>query len=134
MGISKIANINKPDDEVEILNKWIEDKANNPVCRHGGQRFDSSEQTEGIGNDQVKSSTYVIKNLKIVPNNLTKWTSDQTNNYEDLNELYDELLNVWGRYVGHVTGNIGSVYEFIKIPSQTRKICIHTKSLNKKSP
>ncbi len=29
-GYRKIANTNKPDDEVKILNKWIEDKADNP--------------------------------------------------------------------------------------------------------
>jgi hypothetical protein len=133
-GYRKIANINKPDDEVEILNKWIEDKANNSVYRFGGQRFDPSAQTEGIGNDQVKSSTYGIKNLKIVAKNLTKWTSDQTNNYEDLSELYGELFSVWGRYVGHVVGNIGGVYEFNKKPSQAGEIYIHTtKSKQKES-
>jgi hypothetical protein len=133
-GYRKIANINKPDDEVEILNKWIEDKANNPVYRFGGQRFDPSAQTEGIGNDQVKSSTYGIKNLKIVAKNLTEWTSDQTNNYEDLSELYGELLSVWGRYAGHVAGNIGGVYEFNKKPSQAGEIYIHTtKSKQKES-
>ena len=123
-GYRKIANINKPDDEVKILNKWIEDKADNPVYRFGGQRFDPSAQTEGIGNDQVKSSTYGIKNLKIVAKNLPKWTSDQTNNYEDLSELYGELLSVWSRYVGHVAGNIGGVYEFNKKPSQIGEIYI----------
>lgn len=133
-GYRKIAKINKPDDEVVILNKWIEEKANNPVYRFGGQRFDPSAQTEGIGNDQVKSSTYGIKNLKIVAKNLTKWTSDQTNNYEDLSELYGELLSVWGRYVGHVAGNIGGVYEFNKKPSQAGEIYIHTtKSKQKES-
>ena len=131
-GYRKIANINKPDDEVKILNKWIEDKADNPVYRFGGQRFDPSAQTEGIGNDQVKSSTYGIKNLKIVAKNLPKWTSDQTNNYEDLSELYGELLSVWGRYVGHVAGNIGGVYEFNKKPSQIGEIYIPTSKAKQK--
>ena len=131
-GYRKIANTNKPDDEVKILNKWIEDKADNPIYRFGGQRFDPSAQTEGIGNDQVKSSTYGIKNLKIVARNLLKWTSDQTNNYEDLSELYGELLSVWSRYVGHVAGNIGGVYEFNKKPSQIGEIYIHTSKAKQK--
>jgi hypothetical protein len=59
-----------------------------------------------------------MKNLKIVAKNLPKWTSDKTNNYEDLSELYGELLSVWSRYVGHVTGNIGGVYEYNKKPNQ----------------
>ncbi|MFT5258029.1 MAG: hypothetical protein ACI9KF_001668, partial [Arenicella sp.] len=123
-GYRKIAGISKPEEEVKTLNTWIEDKADNPIYRFGGQRFDPSAQTEGIGNDQVKSSTYGVKNLKIVAKNLPNWTSDQTNNYEDLSELYGELLSVWGRYVGHVAGNIGGVYEFNKKPSQTGNVYI----------
>lgn len=117
-GYRKLSWAKTPEQEVETLDKWIEDKADNPIYRFGGQRFDPSSQTEGIGNDQVKASTYGIKNLKIVAKNLPDWTSNQTNNYEDLSELYGELLGVWSRYVGHVSGNIGGVYEYNKKPSQ----------------
>ena len=117
-GYRKLSWAKTPEQEVETLDKWIEDKADNPIYRFGGQRFDPSAQTEGIGNDQVKASTYGVKNLKIVAKNLPDWTSNQTNNYEDLSELYGELLGVWSRYVGHVSGNIGGVYEFNKKPSQ----------------
>ncbi|OAD44500.1 zinc-dependent metalloprotease [Polaribacter atrinae] len=123
-GYRVIPNATKPEEEVKTLDKWIEDKADNPVYRFGGQRFDPSAQTEGIGNDQVKASTYGVNNLKIVAKNLPSWTSDQTNNYEDLDELYGELLSVWGRYAGHVTGNIGGVYEFNKKPSQTGDVYV----------
>jgi hypothetical protein len=123
-GYRKIADISKPEEEVKTLNTWIEDKADNPIYRFGAQRFDPSAQTEGIGNDQVKSSTYGVKNLKIVAKNLPNWTSNQTNNYEDLSELYGELLSVWGRYVGHVAGNIGGVYEFNKKPSQIGNVYV----------
>tara|TARA_R110002049_G_scaffold25194_3_gene88565 strand:+ start:4248 stop:6689 length:2442 start_codon:yes stop_codon:yes gene_type:complete len=133
-GYRKIPNVNKPEDEVKTLDKWISDKGNDPIYRFGGQRFDPSAQTEGIGNDQVKSSTYGVKNLKIVAKNLPSWTSDQTNNYEDLSELYGELLSVWNRYVGHVAGNIGGVYEFNKKPSQTGNIYVPvTKAKQKES-
>jgi hypothetical protein len=118
-GYRKIPNITTPEEEVKTLDKWISDKAGNPIYRFGGQSFDPSAQTEGIGNDQVKASTYGIKNLKIVANNLPKWTSDKTNNYEDLSELFDELLGVWSRYAGHVAGNIGGVYEFNKKPVES---------------
>ena len=117
-GYRKITVASQPQDEVATLDKWIADKANNPIYRFGGQRFDPSSQTEGIGNDQVKASTYGIKNLKIVAKNLPEWTSTQTNNYEDLSELYGEFLSVWNRYVGHVAGNIGGIYEFNKKPEQ----------------
>ena len=117
-GYRRIPKAKQPKDEVKTLDKWISEKANDPKYRFGGKRFDPSSQTEGIGNDQVMASTYGIKNLKIVAKNLPEWTSDQTNNYEDLSELYGELLSVWNRYVGHVAGNIGGVYEFNKKPEQ----------------
>ncbi|WP_218599539.1 zinc-dependent metalloprotease [Polaribacter sp. NJDZ03] len=133
-GYRVVPNANTPEDEVKTLDKWIEDKADNPIYRFGGQRFDPSAQTEGIGNDQVKASTYGVKNLKIVAKNLPNWTSDQTNNYEDLSELYGELLSVWGRYSGHVVGNIGGVYEFNKKPSQSGDIYVPvTKAKQKES-
>jgi len=133
-GYRKIQNTTKPAAEIKTLNKWIEDKTDNPVYRFGGQRFDPSAQREGIGNDQIKSSTYGIKNLKIVAKNLPSWTSDQTNNYEDLSELYAELLSVWSRYVGHVAGNIGGVYEFNKKPSQSGNVYVPvTKTKQKQS-
>jgi hypothetical protein len=133
-GYRKIPNIESPEQEVKTLDKWIESKADNPIYRFGNQRFDPSAQTEGIGNDQVKASTYGIKNLKIVAQNLPGWTSSQTNSYEDLSELYQELLSVWGRYIGHVVGNIGGVYEFNKKPNQTGYIYIPvTKEKQKES-
>jgi hypothetical protein len=131
-GYRKIQNIESPEQEVKTLDKWIENKADNPIYRFGNQRFDPSAQTEGIGNDQVKASTYGIKNLKIVAKNLPSWTSSQTNNYEDLSELYGELLSVWSRYVGHVAGNIGGVYEFNKKPNQTGNIYIPVKKEKQK--
>lgn len=117
-GYRKIVDAKTPQEETKTLDKWIEEKADNPIYRFGDKRFDPSAQTEGIGNDQVKASSYGIKNLKIVAKNLPKWTSNKTNNYEDLSELYNELLSVWNRYVGHVSGNIGGVYELNKKPVQ----------------
>ena len=122
-GYRIIPNATTPISETKILDKWITDKANDPIYRFAGRgNFDPSSQTEGIGNNQIKASNYGIKNLKIVAKNLQNWTSDQTNNYEDLNELYGELLSVWSRYSGHVTGIVGGVFEYNKKPIQDGNI------------
>jgi len=109
-----------PEGEKSILTEWILEKADDPRYKYGRQssRFDPQSQTEGIGNDMMKASDYGIKNLKYVAKNLPKWTSDKTNDYDDLEELYGELLGVWSRYVGHVTTNIGGVFENLKTPGQ----------------
>ena len=120
-GYRKIPNATTPESEVKVLAQWIEEKANDITYKFGsqGSSFDPSSQTEDIGNDAMKASTYALKNLKIVAENLENWTSTKTNNYEDLEELYDELLGTWNRYVGHVATNIGGVYETYKKPNQS---------------
>jgi hypothetical protein len=120
-GYRVIPNASTPEAEVDTLNKWIMEKAGDPKYKYGRQSssFDPQSQTEAIGNDPVKASTYGVKNLKYVAENLTKWTSEKTNDYEDLEELYGEMLGVWSRYVGHVISNVGGVKEDIKKPEQS---------------
>ena len=119
-GYRVIPNSNSPESEVPTLDKWIMEKAGNPVYKFGKQSssFDPSSQTEDIGNNSMKASAYGLKNLQYVAAHLPEWTSDVTNNYEDLDELYKEMLDVWSRYVGHVVTNVGGVYEDIKKPNQ----------------
>lgn len=111
---------NSAEEEVATLNKWVLEKANDPIYKFGKQSssFDPQSQTEGLGDNPVKASTYGVKNLKYVAKNLSSWTSDQTNNYDDLEELYGELLGVYSRYTGHVVTNIGGVFENLKTPEQ----------------
>ncbi len=106
--------------ETATLDAWIMEKAGDVRYKFGKQSssFDPSAQTEDIGNNSIKASTYGLKNLKYVAEHLPEWTSDVTNNYEDLKELYEEQLYVWNRYVGHVTAHIGGVYEDTKKPNQ----------------
>lgn len=119
-GYRYIAEAKSADDEKETLNNWIKEKAGDPIYKFGKQssRFDPTAQTEDIGNNSIKASTYGLKNLKIVAKNLPSWTSDKTDNYEDLAELYGEMLGVWSRYVGHVVTHVGGVVEDTKNPSQ----------------
>ncbi|WP_047546197.1 zinc-dependent metalloprotease [Psychroserpens sp. Hel_I_66] len=119
-GYRAIPNANSADSERNTLDKWIMDKAGDPKYVFGKQssRFDPTSQTEDIGNDAIKASDYALKNLKYVTQQLPQWTSSQTNDYDDLEELYGELLGCYNRYVGHVLGNIGGVEEHLITPSQ----------------
>ncbi|MCB0448297.1 MAG: zinc-dependent metalloprotease, partial [Gelidibacter sp.] len=106
--------------EVPTLDAWIMEKAGDVRYKFGKQSssFDPSAQTEDIGNNSIKASTYGLKNLKYVAEHLPEWTSDVTNNYDDLEELYGEQLGVWSRFIGHVVTHIGGVYEDTKKPNQ----------------
>ncbi|NNK40464.1 MAG: zinc-dependent metalloprotease [Winogradskyella sp.] len=119
-GYRYIPSAKSPEDERDILNNWIMEKQGDPIYRFGrqGSRFDPSSQTEDIGNNSIKASTYGLSNLKYVASNLPDWTSSVTNDYDDLEELYGELLGVWSRYVGHVVTHVGGVFEYTKTPEQ----------------
>lgn len=119
-GYRMIPGATSSDAELKTLDAWIMEKAGDPKYVFGRQssRFDPNSQTEDIGNDAIKASNYALKNLKYVAENLPSWTSDQTNNYNDLEELYGELLGCYNRYVGHVLGNVGGVEENLITPSQ----------------
>jgi len=73
--------------------------------------FYPSSQTECVGDDPIKASTYGLSNLTIVAANLVDWTTKAGEDYADLEELYGELIIAWSKYSGHVIGNVGGVYE-----------------------
>ena len=100
-----------PEQEKEILKKVVDSKSLDPVYMFGGYGNDPNSQTENIGDDPIKASMYGIKNLKIVANNLMKWTVEPNENYNELNELYGELIGVYRRYIYHVLSLIGGIYD-----------------------
>jgi hypothetical protein len=118
-GYRVIPDAETPEDERATLDEWIEAKAGDPVYRFASSTgYDPSSQTEDLGNDPVKSSTYGLMNLKRVVPNLIEWTSTPGEDYSDLEEIYGELVFQWRRYAGHVTTNIGGVYQNRKASDQ----------------
>lgn len=95
----------------EILREFVDEKSLDPIYMFGYSRNDPNSQTENIGDDPVKATYYGLKNLKIVASNLDEWTSKEGKPYDDLKELYGELLSVYRRYIYHVAAIIGGVNE-----------------------
>lgn len=111
-GYRYIPEASSAEEEVSTLNQWIKEKEGDPKYLFGARNsFDPSSQTESVGDDPVKASSYGLSNLKIVADSLFKWTTKPNQGYADLKELYGELIYVWGNYVRHVTTVIGGVYE-----------------------
>jgi hypothetical protein len=107
--------------EKPILNSWIKAKAADPMYRFlegAPMAADPRAQTEDVGDDPVKSSTYGIMNLKRVLPNLVAWTSTPGENYADLEEVYGELEGMYATYVGHVTTIVGGVNADLKTTEQ----------------
>ncbi|WP_416445138.1 zinc-dependent metalloprotease [Leeuwenhoekiella sp. A16] len=108
-----------PKDEKKTLDEWILAHAGDPIYEFGSSRgVDPQSQTESLGDDQVKASEYGLANLKKVVPNLIQWTSKDGYGYDDLNEVYSELTNMWRGYIFHVITNVGGVYETRKTSDQ----------------
>ncbi len=118
-GYRLIPNARTPEDEKETLDSWIMEKSGDPIYRFAGSTgYDPSAQTEDLGDDPVKASTYGLLNLKRVVPELMEWTYTKGEGYQDLEEIYGELIGMWSRYSRHVATNIGGVYQNRKSADQ----------------
>ncbi len=109
------------EEEKPILDQWILKHAGDPMYRFGRQQRpvrDPSSQTEDLGDDAVKASDYGIANLKRIVPRLIEWTEEDGKDYEELGDLYGQVLAQYNRYMGHVASNIGGVYEHYKTYDQ----------------
>jgi len=113
------------EDEKEILDQWILEHAGDPNYRFGRQQrgvIDPSSQTEDLGDDAVKASTYGINNLKLIVPKLIEYTSEDGKNYDDLDTMYGQVVSQFNRYMGHVAANVGGVYEYYKTYDQDGEV------------
>ena len=127
-GYRPIPSVEKAEDEKPILDQWIRDKEDDPIYRFGRQQFgvvDPSSQTEDLGDDAIKASAYGIANLKRIVPKLIEWTAEDGKTYEDLETLYGQVYSQFNRYMGHVTSNIGGVYEYYKTYDQDGAVYTH---------
>lgn len=106
--------------EKEILDVWTMQKAGNPLYYYGrqGTSIDPRLQNEDLGDNAMKASTYGIANLKRILPNIEKWTFQKGEDYSDVQDLYNEVIGQFNRYMGHVTTNIGGMNENFKTYDQ----------------
>ncbi len=115
-------------EERSILNEWIKKHDKDPNYRFGRQQWrviDPSSQTEDLGDDAVKASEYGLANLKRIVPNLIDWTAEEGKGFNALGEIYMSALGQYRRYLGHVTNNIGGVYEIFRTADQDQQVYTH---------
>ena len=120
-GYRVIPDARTPADERPILDRWLREQSGPMPYRYLPQYLagvDPRSQTEDVGDDPVRASTYAIENLKRVVPNLVTWTTRDGDDYSELNELYGEALGMWARYMGHVVSVIGGVNVDLKTSDQ----------------
>ena len=115
------------EQEKTILKSWITEKADDLKYRFGSAGIDPSSQTEDLGNDAVKASEYGIANLKRIMPKLIDWTTEDGETYSELRYMYGQVLGQFGRYMGHVSNNIGGIYQYYKTSDQDGAVYTHVK-------
>ena len=102
------------DAEKTHLNQWAMEKLKDHRLWWGDgetNQDDPRSQTEDLGNDAVKASMYGIKNLQRVVPQLTKWTKEDNGDYQNLNNIYNQVSGQFERYMGHVSRNVSGIYK-----------------------
>ena len=132
-GYRPIMDVENAKDEKEILDKWILDNQDSRLHRFGSAGIDPSSQTEDLGDNAIKASEYGILNLKRIIPNLIEWTAEKGKDYSDLNTMYRQVLSQFNRYMGHVTSNIGGVYQFYKTHDQSGAVYTHVEKSHQKN-
>ena len=100
-------------EEKAILNEMTKEAYKNRRLWFGTESspYDPRYQTEDLGDNAMKASDYGIKNLKRILPNLIEWSKEEGEDYDELNGLYNSLTGQYRRYMGHVTKNVGGIYE-----------------------
>ena len=104
-----------PEDADSVVERWVDEKAGEPVYRYGRQqvkaRYDPSAIEEDLGNDPVRSSEYGISNLKYIIAHNGEWADDATDPDGKLRrERYKLIVKQMGRYLSAVSANVGGIY------------------------
>ncbi len=109
-----------PEAEVSALNKLTIERLKDRRLFFGTESNpdDPRSQSEDLGDNAMKASTYGIKNLKRIITKLPEWTSEKNEGYDNLENMYNQLTGQFNRYMGHVSKNIGGIYENPKTVEQ----------------
>ncbi|MEO7361871.1 MAG: zinc-dependent metalloprotease, partial [Gemmatimonadaceae bacterium] len=118
----RVINAANADAEKPTLNSWLSRQSGPYPYRFVSQGLGSGDprnQTEDLGDDPVKSSTYAVMNYKRMIPQLVGWTTKPGENFDDLTEVYEEAVGRWAGYMGHVATVIGGVSVDLKTADQT---------------
>jgi hypothetical protein len=120
-GYKMIPGTKSAEEDKKILNRLVIDSLKaNPRLWYGGegQGLDPRSQTEDLSDNAMKASEYGIRNLKKIILMLPVWTREEADTYENLEDMYSQLIGQFSRYMNHVTKNVGGIYETFKSVEQ----------------
>ncbi len=102
------------EEDKQVLNEWYKEKAADLPALHylaQGNSYDPRAQSEDLGDNAVLASEYGIANLQRIVPNAIEWTKEDAEHFEMAEELYDNVVSQFRRYIGHVSKWVGGLYE-----------------------
>jgi hypothetical protein len=109
-GYRPILDVATAEDERPTLDRWASEQDTIPWLRFSTSDApnDPYDLTEAVGDaDAMKSSRLGLQNLERVMKLLLPVAEQPGEDYKLLDELYDEAVAQWGRYMGHVAAVVG---------------------------
>lgn len=112
-GYRLVPGASTPEEEKPVLDQWIAAKAGDPMYEFGAQQLfgtvDPTDQTEDLGNNHMEAGDLGISNLKILVKNLEEWNKESGERYDNMENMYREIVNQYTRYLRHVMPYIGGI-------------------------
>jgi hypothetical protein len=102
-----------PQEELETLNQWIVERADQPWFRSATAQFgmdvewDPRRMTEGISDDPVRAAEYGMRNLRYASENIMEWVMEPGADYYELETHHLQILTQWNRYAEHAAAAVG---------------------------
>ena len=121
-GYRPIYNTKDAEEDKKVLNRWYRDKAENNPRLHfitESSSYDPRAQNEDLGDNSMIASEYGIKNLQRILPNAIDWTKEEAEDYDMAEELYNNVVGQYRRYIGHVSKWVGGVFETPKTGDQS---------------
>lgn len=102
-----------PEEETAFSNQSIIGKLKEDIRYTFGAENDPNDprnQNEDLGDDAMLASAYGIKNLQRIVPQILKWSYEPNKSYAGARTIYQNVVNQYSRYMGHVTKNVAGIY------------------------
>ncbi|MCF2504061.1 zinc-dependent metalloprotease [Dyadobacter sp. CY107] len=112
-GYSNFMDAKDVKSEKQLLNAMTKEAYKDSRLHFGTEisPYDPRYQTEDLSDNAMKASEYGIKNLKRILPNLIEWSREDGESYKELDEIYNNVIQQYRRYLGHVMKNVGGIYD-----------------------
>jgi hypothetical protein len=112
-GYRQFADSDSPEGDLEHLEEIVASQVDNPILRFGPPNplEDPTRQTEDLTSEPVEATRLGLLNINRIVDFILPATSQEGEDYSELENMYEQLLRQRGRELGHVASVVGGVEE-----------------------